>query len=127
MNLLLDTQIFIWAFDQPDKLPEKYHQPLITPQNQLYLSVASVWEMQIKAQIGKMQLSLPVEEFVALQLKENSIHPLPIHMHHIWYLNSLPFHHRDPFDRLLIAQANAEGLTLASVDRSFDQYPVALF
>ena len=59
MNLLLDTQIFVWAFDQPEKLPSKYHAPLRDAQNRLFLSVANMWEMQIKTQIGKMDLPLP--------------------------------------------------------------------
>ena len=124
MNLLLDTQIFIWAFDQPEKLPSKYHAPLRDPQNRLFLSVASMWEMQIKTQIGKMDLPLPVELFVHLHLIGNDIQPLPINAHHIWFLDQLPLHHRDPFDRLLIAQANADNLTLVTADSTFASYKV---
>jgi PIN domain nuclease of toxin-antitoxin system len=126
MNLILDTQIFLWAFDQPAKLPPQYHAPLQDPQNRLFLSVASMWEMQIKSQIGKINLPLPVELFVQVHLAENDIQPLPIDPHHIWFLGQLPLHHRDPFDRLLIAQANADHLTLVSVDSSFSLYSVAL-
>jgi PIN domain nuclease of toxin-antitoxin system len=85
-----------------------------------------MWEMQIKTQIGKLHLPLPVEVFVNLHLEENDIQPLPIVAHHIWHLNHLPLHHRDPFDRLLIAQTNADNLTLVSADTSFALYPVTL-
>lgn len=124
MNLLLDTQIFIWAFDQPAKLPSQFRSPLQDPQNRLFLSVASMWEMQIKTQIGKMALPMPVELFVQLHLAGNDIQPLPISARHIWTLDQLPLHHRDPFDRLLIAQANADSLTLVSVDSTFSSYEV---
>jgi PIN domain nuclease of toxin-antitoxin system len=124
MNLLLDTQIFIWAFDQPARLPSQFRVPLQDPENRLFLSVASMWEMQIKTQIGKMALPMPVELFVQIHLAGSDIQPLPISARHIWILDQLPLHHRDPFDRLLIAQANADSLTLVSVDSTFASYKV---
>ena len=83
-----------------------------------------MWEMQIKVQIGKMDLPLPVELFVQLHLTGNDIQPLPIKERHIWFLDKLPLHHRDPFDRLLIAQANADNLVLVSADNMFKSYSV---
>jgi PIN domain nuclease of toxin-antitoxin system len=126
MNLLLDTHIFLWAAMQPAKLSDPIRQALEDPANALFLSAASVWEMQIKAQIGKLQLSLPVEEFVPIQRGFNNILSLPIFERHIWALDSLPLHHKDPFDRLLMAQAVTEEYQLVTVDPIFARYEAPL-
>lgn len=126
MNLLLDTHIFLWSTAQPDRLTATVREALQNPENELFLSVASVWEMQIKIQTGKLNLPLPIETFVSVQRSLNQIRSLPIVEHHIWLLGTLPMHHKDPFDRLLIAQAIAEQWRLVTVDPVFKQYPVQL-
>lgn len=95
------------------------------PANTLLLSVASVWELQIKLQLGKLQLLRPLPTLIARQEANNSL-LLPIALRHIFALAELPYHHRDPFDRLLIAQARAEHATLVSVDENFARYDVPL-
>lgn len=124
MKLLLDTHIFIWAFSQPSRLSQTVQDAIALPQNELFLSVASSWEMQIKEQIGKLTLLPSAELFVKSQMLLNHIQTLPIRNEHVWILKQLPLHHRDPFDRLMIAQAIAEELTIVSVDRQFEQYRI---
>lgn len=99
---------------------------LRNPANTLLLIVASVWEMQIKAHAGKLELGLPLYGLVESQRRANGIEVLPIQLLHVLAFDELPPHHKDPFDRLLIAQANAEDLTLVSVDPVFANYPVRL-
>lgn len=127
MILLLDTHIFIWWATDPDKLSQKQLAALTDPNNQTVLSIASMWEMQIKEQVGRLTLPFPAETLVKLQCHYNQIDTLPILERHIWALKELPLHHRDPFDRLLAAQSIAEGCQLMTVDRVFKQYPVKLF
>ncbi|MDQ4078482.1 MAG: type II toxin-antitoxin system VapC family toxin [Chloroflexota bacterium] len=124
MKLLLDTHIFIWAFAEPHKLSADVRDVVENPTNNLILSVVSVWEMQIKVQLGKLNLPVPVREFVEVQRHLNHIESLPVLEPHIWTLGTLPMHHRDPFDRLLIAQAMTEQCKLVSADPIFALYPV---
>jgi len=126
MNLLLDIHIFLWAFGQPDKLASHLQDAIRNPDNALILSVVSVWEMQIKAQIGKLSLPMSVREFVAIQRVLNHVQSLPVVERHIWTLDTLPMRHRDPFDRLLIAQALTEQWRIVTVDPIFAQYPAQL-
>ena len=126
MNLLLDTHIFIWAYSAPHKLTPTVLNALNDPANTLHLSVVSMWEMQIKAQIGKLHLPLPVKEFVTVQRNLNNIRSWPVLERHIWALDSLPMHHKDPFDRLLIAQAITENWWLVTADAIFAKYPVQI-
>jgi PIN domain nuclease of toxin-antitoxin system len=127
MNLLLDTHIFLWAALRPAELSKPIREALENPVNELYLSVASVWEMQIKAQIGKLELPLPTKEFVIIQRGYNNILSLPVLEKHIWALDGLPLHHKDPFDRLLMAQALTEQYTLITTDPAFSHYELPLF
>jgi len=126
MKLLLDTHTFIWWDSEPTKLSTKVLALCQNQENTLILSVASVWEMQIKSQLGKIKLNLPLEELIESQHKINSIEILPITLEHILALEGLPSHHKDPFDRLLIAQANKERAVLVSCDSIFAEYPVSL-
>lgn len=127
MNLLLDTHIFIWAFSDVTRLLPDVAAALVNRQNSLFLSVASSWKMQVKEQIGKLTLSPSVEVFVKSQMLLNQIKPLPIRNEHVWMLKQLPLHHRDPFDRMIIAQAVSEDLTIVTQDAQFASYPVAIF
>jgi PIN domain nuclease of toxin-antitoxin system len=92
--------------------------------NDLFLSVASLWEIAIKMSIGKLKLLRSFEQIVPAQLEENFINILPIELNHLSQIIELPFHHRDPFDRLIIAQGMTEGLPVISSDASFQMYPV---
>lgn len=126
MKLLLDTHIFIWWADQPEKLSHSALSALEDEANELLLSVASVWEMQIKIQLGKLKLSLPLKELVKNQQETNDVTVSPVALTHVLALDALPFHHNDPFDRLLIAQSIEEDLTLVSADSQFSAYSVKL-
>ncbi len=126
MKLLLDTHIFIWWADQPEKLSPAALSALEDEANELLLSVASVWEMQIKIQLGKLKLSLPLKELIKSQQETNELTLLPVALTHVLALDALPLHHKDPFDRLLIAQSTEEDLTLVSADSQFSAYPAKL-
>jgi PIN domain nuclease of toxin-antitoxin system len=127
MKLLLDTHAFIWWHSEPKRLPAKVLSACQDMENTLLLSVVSAWEIQIKTQLGKFSLSKPLADIIAHQQKENQLQVLPVTLPAIFALNHLPLHHRDPFDRLLIAQSQIDNLLLVSRDRHFKQYPVALF
>jgi PIN domain nuclease of toxin-antitoxin system len=126
MRLLLDTHTFIWWDSAPDKLSSQVLALGTDQANEMILSVTSVWEMQIKLQLGKLQLKLPLEEIIKSQQQTNNIQVLPITLAHTLALDGLPMHHKDPFDRLLVAQAGVEELVLVSCDKIFEQYPVKL-
>jgi len=126
MKLLLDTHTFIWWADQPEKLSPNALSALEDEANELLLSVASVWEMQIKIQLGKLKLSLPLKELIKNQQEANDLMVSPVALTHVLALDDLPYHHKDPFDRLLIAQSIAEGLTLVTADSQFSAYSVKL-
>lgn len=124
MNLLLDTHVFIWLSLTPERLSERVTDLLMDETNLWFLSLVSVWEMQIKRQLGKLSLNLPLPELIASQQQTNGLQLLPIELNHIFTLENLPQFHRDPFDRLLIAQAITEQIPLLSIDTVFDHYPV---
>jgi PIN domain nuclease of toxin-antitoxin system len=126
MNLLLDTHTFIWWADEPEKLSKDALDALEDENNRLFLSLVSIWEIQIKVQLGKMKLILPLKDLVESQEAANDLTILPISREHIFTLDNLPFHHKDPFDRLLIAQATVDGATIVSVDSRLAVYSVAL-
>ena len=126
MRLLLDTHVFIWWADNPEKLSPAALAALENEANELILSVGSVWEMQIKIQLGKLKLSLPLRELVKNQQETNNLTVSPVALTHVLALEALPFHHKDPFDRLLIAQSIEEDLTLVTADSQFSAYSVKL-
>jgi len=126
MNLLSDTHSFIWSFSNTKKLSSLAAQAFKNPANQIYLSVASVWEMQIKIALGKMVFKDTLENIINEQQTINGIQILSVQLVHALYLENLPPHHKDPFDRLLISQAIVENMTLVSADASFAKYQVNL-
>jgi PIN domain nuclease of toxin-antitoxin system len=126
MNLLLDTHSFIWWADEPEKLSEQALQALEDENNQLLLSIVSIWEIQIKVQLGKMKLNLPLKDLLESQEQTNNLEILPLPKEHIFALDSLPFHHKDPFDRLLVAQGIIENTTSISADSKLSTYAVTL-
>ena len=126
MRLLLDTHVFIWWADQQESLSATALSALNDEANELLLSVASVWEMQIKVQLGKLKLRLPLRELIESQTETNGLKTLPVELAHVLVLDTLPFHHKDPFDRMLIAQSIQEDVTLVSADPEFPAYSVKL-
>ena len=124
MKILLDTHTFIWWDSEQTKLPATVLHLCQDQTNTLILSVASVWEMQIKHQLGKLTLKLSLAEIIEAQRHTNNMKILSIHLPHVLALENLPAHHRDPFDRLIIAQANVEGAIVLSCDPIFKKYPV---
>ncbi len=126
MKLLLDTHAFIYYVDRPDELPPAARAALEDTSNDLLLSLVSPWEMQIKVALGKLQLGKPVVELVRAELDRGAIRLLPIAIEHIDALSRLPDHHRDPFDRLLVAQAIHGGLRLVSSDSAIAKYAVPM-
>lgn len=126
MNLLLDTHIFVWWEVALKNLSKQRIQMLKDPQNILYLSLASIWEMQIKIQNKKFSFPKPLADIIEGQQIINNLQILPISAEHIYTLDNLPFHHKDPFDRLLIAQTITENLTLVTDDSHFPAYQVNL-
>ncbi|MFB2875532.1 type II toxin-antitoxin system VapC family toxin [Floridanema aerugineum] len=124
MKLLFDTHTFIWWDSQPNNLSQTALTLLQDRSNILLLSVISIWEMQIKLQLGKITLNRPLLEIIENQQKTNQIEVLSVNLAHVLVLDSLPIVHKDPFDRLLIAQANVENAALVSCDPIVAQYPV---
>ena len=125
-RLLLDTHTFLWWDSAPEKLSARVLALCQDPAVVLYLSLVSLWEIQIKSSLGKLPLTFPLSEIVRVQQEQCGLRLLPITSTHIFALESLPPHHRDPFDRLLIAQAISEILPLASVDNQFSAYSASV-
>lgn len=125
-RLLLDTHTFLWWIDDAPELSETARQAISNADNECFISVASCWEMAIKSSLGKLSLSKPVDRFVLEQITENGFLMLNIELRHAAKVESLPFHHRDPFDRLLIGQAISDKLTLVTADRMFSHYEIPL-
>jgi PIN domain nuclease of toxin-antitoxin system len=125
MKLLLDTHTFIWWNSEPGKLSDRVLQ-LFENQtdNEMIVSVVSIWEMQIKIRKGNLTTSVPLEEIVQVSQQQNGIQMLPILIGHILKLNNLPAIHGDPFDRVLVAQALAEEAILVTRDVVLKQYPI---
>ena len=126
MRVLLDTQCWLWMRAAPQRLSARTRRLLTDPANELLLSAASVWELAIKAALGKARLPEPFGEFVTSRLAEDGIVPLPIQHIHAMRVAELPAHHCDPFDRLLVAQAQIEALSLLTADRQLEAYDVAV-
>jgi PIN domain nuclease of toxin-antitoxin system len=126
MKLLLDTHVFLWYITADPKLPAAFRAAIQDPANEVYLSVASVWEAVIKLQLGKLPLPTPPADYLPRQRSAHGIASLPIEERAMADLASLPPLHRDPFDRLLIAQAIQHRLSIATVDPAISAYPVAL-
>ena len=124
MNLLRDTHTFVWWDSDPGRVPARVLGICQDRANRVLLSVASVWEMEIKLQLGKLKLRLPLAGIIESQRELNGIEILPVALAHVLELENLPAHHKDPFDRLLIAQARIEGVAMVSGDRLISQYPV---
>jgi PIN domain nuclease of toxin-antitoxin system len=123
MKALLDTHTFLWAIAGDRRLSPKAQQLFIGPSD-LWLSVASVWEVLIKVKTGKLPLPEPTGPYLVKKLSENRIEVLSINVHHVQRIEDLAVHHRDPFDRIIISQSLEEKLPLITADPIFRRYPV---
>ena len=127
MKLLLDTHTLLWFIAGSASLSAYARSLIEDAANEKFVSIVSIWETAIKVSTGKMALSAPFDVLFPHQLQINGFGLLPIKIEHTSVVITLPFHHRDPFDRLLIAQAIEEKMTLVSVDNVFDDYGVTRF
>ena len=121
MQILLDTHILLWAISDRKKLKPAIFAVIDDPDNLVFISAISLAELRIKHRIGKLKLEADLESTVI----DSGFSPLPFRMEHAHWLSELPLHHRDPFDRMLIAQAAEEGLTLITSDKTLSLYPIA--
>lgn len=124
MKLLLDTHSLIWFFSGHPNLIDVAHQLMEDSSNQKLISLTSIWEMGIKQSKGKLTLSLPLEDYIIEKIKLEDFELLLIQLNHLALISTLPFHHNDPFDRLLIAQAITENIPILSRDIAFDTYHI---
>lgn len=125
MNVLLDTHILLWSWNGDARLAQSHKELLMSQEVRAFVSIVSLWEIAIKKSVGKLELKAPLEELVA-SLPEFQFELLPLRMEHISSVGNLPLHHRDPFDRMLIAQAKHDGMHLLSADPHFGAYGVPL-
>ncbi|MEH2036394.1 type II toxin-antitoxin system VapC family toxin [Nostoc sp.] len=126
MKLLLDTQCWLWWFAQAERLNEEAITHIADENNELWLSVASIWEIGIKVAIGKLPLPDPLDSYISSRMTQLGMRSLEITASHALQAAALPLHHRDPFDRMLIAQAQIEEMTLVSADSMFNKYDISL-
>jgi PIN domain nuclease of toxin-antitoxin system len=123
MNILLDTHTLIWLLEGDNNLSENARKAIENPANTCVVSIASLWEIAIKINIGKLTMKMPYQALSQL-VWENGIEILPIHFKHTLGLLAMPLHHRDPFDRILLAQAITEKMAIVSRDENFYLYEV---
>lgn len=126
MRLLLDTHCWLWYLLSPPKLNQVSRQLLQDPEQEIYLSAASVWEIVIKYDLGQLELPLAPTEYIPKRLEALGHKSLPISQEHVLHIEKLPLHHKDPFDRVLIAQAQVEGLQLVTADEILKRYDVSM-
>ena len=124
MRILLDTHTFLWWITDDHRLSQRGSELFSDGNNELLFSAASGWEIAIKASLGRLDVPDPLDRFVSEHLFRNHIGVLPIQLSHALRVVALPQYHRDPFDRLLVAQAQVEGLSLLSSDKRFADYDV---
>jgi PIN domain nuclease of toxin-antitoxin system len=124
VKALLDTHAFLWWISDDPRLSEKAREIVADGRNELFFSAASGWEISIKAGLGRLEVPEDLQRFISDQLSRNAIQVLPIYLSHAVHTGSLPVHHRDPFDRILVSQAILEQIPLLSADPQFSHYPV---
>ena len=127
MKILLDTHIFLWWITDSPELSETARELIADGNNVLFWSAASTWEVSIKHAIGRLPLPEPPEDFLPVEISRNHIESLPVIDEHAFRAGRLPRHHRDPFDRMLVAQAQFESLVLLTNDRKLSQYEVEVY
>lgn len=126
MRALIDTSTFLWFISGSGRLSEEARQYIANLENEIFLSVVSLWEIAIKTSLGKLELLRPFDQLIPEHLEQNDITVLPIQISHLFKVINLDFHHRDPFDRLIIAQGLVEQMPVITNDAAFYQYPVQL-
>ncbi len=126
MRLLLDTQVWLWLQTTPERISRATSKRIADPEAELLLSTASAWEIAIKYGLGKLPLPVPPEEYVPSRLRMSKTEPLAIRLDHVLRVATLPHKHRDPFDRLIVAQAKLEGLPIVTADAVFGEYEVEI-
>ena len=124
MKFLLDTHLLLWAAGEPKRLPASARRLIKDLDNQLLFSAASLWEIAIKVSLGKLTLAQPFDQFIPRQLQLNQMEVLAIELPHVAAVAAMPFHHRDPFDRLMAAQCQIEDFPIVSADPAFDAYSI---
>ncbi|MGH2363450.1 MAG: type II toxin-antitoxin system VapC family toxin [Chloroflexota bacterium] len=122
MRLSLDTHTFLWLLSEPARLAPEAREAIVDAANEVFVSVVVAWEMVIKLALGRLRLTPASAAWLPAELKRRGLEPLAVELPHVLLLERLPPHHRDPFDRLLIAQAQVEGLILVTHDRAFAAY-----
>ena len=125
MNLLLDTHALLWFIGGDHNLTVAARKAIEDPTNNRNVSIVSIWEIAIKINTGKMNLIAPFDELFPRQLDINGFELMPVRIEHTSIIATLPFYHRDPFDRLLIAQSMSENMPIVSAANAFDAYDVA--
>jgi PIN domain nuclease of toxin-antitoxin system len=125
MRTIVDTHILIWFLEGSPTLSKSRRQFIAAAENEIFVSIASLWEMAIKISIGKLILAKPLSEVIN-QIAAENMEILPISTEHILRVSSLPFHHRDPFDRIIVAQSLIENLPIITDDAGFAQYSVKI-
>ena len=126
MRVLLDTHVWLWLQSEPERLSEASLEMLANPANELLLSAASAWEIAVKVGLGKLLLPAPPADYVPRRLATSGTTALPVELRHALHVATLPRHHSDPFDRLLVAQAQVEGLPLMTADPQLGAYEVEI-
>ncbi len=126
MRAVLDTSVFLWFISDSDRLSINARNYIADMENELILSVASLWEIAIKTSLGKLELLRSFDQLITTQLEENEVKVLPIELNHLSEVIKLPFHHRAPFDRIIIAQSMAEELPVITSDAAFQRYPISV-
>lgn len=124
MRVLLDTHVWLWMIAAPERLSKKGRSIVIAAENELVLSAASAWEIAIKHTLGKLRLPETPESYIPRLMARTAVTALPVHVRHTLHVATLPTHHRDPFDRLLVAQAQLEDLPILTADAAFRRYDV---
>ena len=124
MNVLLDTHTFLWFVWNDPKLSEVAKDTIVNPDNRKLISIATCWEIAIKVSLKKLELGMPYIDFVPPQMEMNHFEMLAIHHSDMAAVAALPFHHRDPFDRMLIVQSNVSDIPIVSADSQFDAYDI---
>ena len=124
MNLLLDTHAFLWFIANDPRLSSHAQSLIQDPGNRRLLSMAGLWEIAIKVSLGTLTLAQPFDQFIPRQLQLNQIEVLAIELPHVAAVAAMPFHHRDPFDRLMAAQCQIEDFPIVSADTAFDAYSI---
>lgn len=124
MRVLLDTHVWLWMLAAPERLSKKSRSIVIAAENELVLSAASAWEIAIKFALGKLRLPETPETYIPRLMARTGVMPLPVHARHALHVATLPNHHRDPFDRVLVAQAQLEDLPILTADTAFRRYDV---